>query len=131
MGRFRHVKNLWAVSVGAVLVLGSFGVDRYVFVLELRYEERIADLEARNTALQRDVDQPVYTSSHPPSSQTSAMQPSAELDGLKRPHDSHVVDLQQTIDDLRQQLLSARAKQPGAYLSVIGLSQFPQCIRDH
>jgi len=77
----------------------------------LRYEERIQELETRNVRLQRDVDVDELTSSSRPHSNQLAVQ--RELDSIKERHQKQVVDLEQTINGLRQQLLRLRAKELG------------------
>jgi len=75
----------------------------------LRYEERIQELETQNVRLQRDVDE--LTSSSRPHSNQLAVQ--RELDSIKERHQKQVLDLEQTINGLRQQLLRLRAKELG------------------
>jgi len=80
-------------------------------MFQLRYEERIQDRETRNLKLQRDVDE-LTCSSRPHSSQLAVHR---ELDSVKERHRKHVLDLEQTIDGLRQQLLRLRTKEHGMY----------------
>jgi len=82
--------------------------------LQLRYEERIQDVETHNVRLQRDVSE-LTSSSHPHSSQLSIQR---ELDSVKERHRKQMFDLEQTIDGLRQQLLRLRAKELGIYVYV-------------
>ena len=82
---------------------------RCYVVFQLRYEERIQNVETRNLKLQRDVNE-LTSSSRPHSSNLSVHR---ELDSVKERHRKHVLDLEQTIDGLRQQLLRHRAKELG------------------
>jgi len=77
--------------------------------LQLCYEERIQELETRNTRLQRDIDELTH-SGHP---RRDRLLVDRELDSIRERHRRQVADLEQTIDGLRQQLLRLRASELG------------------
>ena len=101
--------------------------------MKLSYEERIQDLEARNSQLHGEV---AESNSRPHSTQLSVQR---ELDSVKERHRHQVSDLQQTIAGLRQQLLKlpATAKAPRMLFhfvcytaqSLLGLSVRDVCIK--
>jgi len=68
------------------------------------------ELEARNTKLRGEVDE-LSSSSHRHSSHLSIQR---ELDTARERHRKQVDDLQQTVNELRQQLLRRRANDLGA-----------------
>jgi len=74
--------------------------------LQLCYEERISDLEARNVKLQRNLDELTCGDRRHSGSR--------ELDDMRRRHRGEVADLERTIDGLRQQLLKLQSSELGA-----------------
>ena len=77
-------------------------------LLQLCYEERIKDLETRNMKLHQDVDE-LTCRSRQQSNHVSVDR--EELDYVKERHRQQVMDLEQTVDSLRQQLLRLRANE--------------------
>jgi len=80
-------------------------------LLQLCYEERIQDLETRNVKLHQDIDELVHSSRR--------HSDHLSVDGIREEHRRQVVELEQTIDDLRQELLRLRAIDLGLSKSVV------------
>lgn len=94
-----------------------------VVFVQLRYEERIQELETRNLQLQHDVSE-LTSSSRPHSSQLSIQR---ELDSVKARHHKQVLDMEQTIDSLRQQLLRLRARELSTCVTCVVCLHFIKC----
>jgi len=75
--------------------------------LQLCYEERIQDLETRNLSLQRRVDE----------LSCGGRVKSSEIDSIKEQHQRQVVELEETINSLRQQLLRLHGSSVNDFIS--------------
>ena len=75
--------------------------------------------------LQRDVDE-LISSSRPHSSQLSIQR---ELDSVRERHHKQVLELEQTIDSLRQQMLRLRARELGMRVAhfIFSARQHAEC----